>query len=101
MDLVFHPLDRAEKSIKWCFNNGMLNREENCKYIKSEMQEFWEHNEGSIEDHGVTWDAFKSFLRGRIIQRSSFIKKAESQKLLKLEQDIKKLEKQHTEQHVG
>lgn len=97
VDIVFHPFDRAEKSMRWRFNNCMLNREENCNFIQSEMQEFWEHNEGSTEDHGVMWDAFKSFLRGRIIQRSSFIKKAESQRLLKLEQDIKKLKKQHAE----
>lgn len=54
----------------------MLNREDNCNFIKSEIQEFWEHNEGSIEDHGIIWDAFKSVLRGRIIQRSSLLKKS-------------------------
>ena len=96
-DVVLHPLDRAEKSMRCRFNNCMLNREENCNFIKSGMLEFWEHDEGSIEDHGIMWDAFKSFLRGRVIQRSSFIKKAESQRLFKLEQDIKKLEKQHVE----
>uniref|UniRef100_A0A3Q2QFH5 exodeoxyribonuclease III n=1 Tax=Fundulus heteroclitus TaxID=8078 RepID=A0A3Q2QFH5_FUNHE len=96
VDIVLHPLERAEKSMRWRFNNCMLNGEENCNFIKSEMQEFWKHNEGSIEDHGVMWDAFKSFLRGRIIQRSSFIKKIESQRLLKLETDIKLLEKQYS-----
>lgn len=80
------------------FNNCMLNREDNRNFIKSEIQEFWEHNEGSIEDHGIIWDAFKSVLRGRIIQRSSLLKKAENQRLLKLDQEIKTLEKQHMEQ---
>lgn len=46
----------------------------------------------------MIWDAFKSFLRGRIIQKSSFIKKAECQRLSQLDQDIKKLEKQYMEQ---
>ncbi|CAI5697422.1 unnamed protein product [Oreochromis niloticus] len=44
----------------------------------------------------MTWDAFKAYLRGRLIQYCSLIKKAERDKLMKLEQDIKELEKQHT-----
>ena len=44
VDLVFYPLVRAEKSLRWQFNNCMLNRDENCNFTKSEMQEFWEHN---------------------------------------------------------
>lgn len=78
----------------------MLNGEENCNFIKSAMQNFWEYNEGSTEDHGVIWDAFKSFLRGHIIQKSALIKKAECQRLSQLDQDIEKLEKQYMEQQV-
>uniref|UniRef100_A0A3P9CYM2 Reverse transcriptase domain-containing protein n=1 Tax=Maylandia zebra TaxID=106582 RepID=A0A3P9CYM2_9CICH len=52
-------------------------------------------DKGSIDDVGMTWDAFKAYLRGRLIQYCSLIKKAERDKLMKLEQDIKELEKQH------
>uniref|UniRef100_A0A3Q2WM99 Uncharacterized protein n=1 Tax=Haplochromis burtoni TaxID=8153 RepID=A0A3Q2WM99_HAPBU len=65
-----------------------------CEYIREMMKEFWECNEGSIDDVGLTWDAFKAYLRGHIIQYSSLIKKAQRDDLLKLEQDIKELEKQ-------
>lgn len=37
----------------------MLNREENYGYINKVMKRFWEHNKGSIEDHGVIQDTFK------------------------------------------
>ena len=52
-------------------------------------------NEGSIDDVEITWDVFKAFVRGRLIQYSSLIKKAERDKLLTFEQDIKELEKPH------
>lgn len=81
VDLVLYPLDKTERSLRWRFNNCMLNREDNRNFIKSEIQEFWEHNEGSIEDHGIIWDALKSVLRGRIIQRSSLLKKSREPKV--------------------
>lgn len=44
------------------------------------MTEFWEFNESSIDDVGITWDAFKAFVRGCLIQYRSLIKKVERDK---------------------
>lgn len=85
----------VKPSPRWCLNNSLLKNKGHCEYIREMMKEFWECNEGSIDDVGLTWDAFKAYLSGRIIQYSSLIKKAQRDDLLKLEQDIKELEKQH------
>lgn len=52
------------------------------------MDEYWLYNEGSVSDPGITWDAFKAFLRGRLIQHCSLLKCLESEKLIKLEETI-------------
>lgn len=59
------------------------------------MDEYWLYNEGSVSDPGITWDAFKAFLRGRLIQHCSLLKCLESEKLIKLEETIRSLKKQH------
>lgn len=74
----------------------MLNKEESCTFIKSAIQEFWANNEGSIDENGIIWDAFKACLRGCLIQHSSHGKKREdTERMLKLEQDINKIEKHY------
>uniref|UniRef100_A0A3Q3BMD1 Endonuclease/exonuclease/phosphatase domain-containing protein n=1 Tax=Haplochromis burtoni TaxID=8153 RepID=A0A3Q3BMD1_HAPBU len=95
IDLVLSGTDNIKPSPRWCLNNSLLKNKGHCECIREMIKEFWLHNEGSIDDVGMTWDAFKAYLRGRLIQYGSLIKKAERDKLMKLEQDIKELEKQH------
>lgn len=94
IDLVLSSIESVKPSPRWRLNNSLLQKGY-CEYIRIRMNEFWECNEGSLDDVGMTWDAFKAFLRGCLIQYSSSIKKAQRDKMLKLEPDIKDLEKQH------
>lgn len=95
VDLVLIPIENVAREPRWRFNNFMLNREGDCTLIRTMMSEFWEFNEGSISDTGVMWDAFKAYVRGRLIQYSALVKRAETKQMMKLEQDIKGLEKEH------
>lgn len=90
VDLVLYPLDKVEKT--WDGNLiTMLNRKDNYNFIKSVIQDFWEHNEGSIEDHGKMWAYYpKKFT----------YKKTECQRMLKLEWNIKKQYMEHQDSNT-
>lgn len=95
VDLVLSPQENEEKVFRWRFDNYRLNGEEYCAFVRTVMGEFWEFNEGSVSDSGVMWDAFKAYVRGRLIQHSALAKRVENEKMLKLDKDIKELEKRH------
>ena len=95
IELLLSSKDTVPSSPRWRLNNSLLHNENYCEYIRLKMSEFWECNEGSIEDVGLTWDAFKAYLRGCLIQYSSLMKKAQREEILRLENDIKALEKEH------
>lgn len=98
VELVVSSMEDGQQSVRWRFNNSMLNSEASCAYIKIIFSEFWQFNEGSIDDSGIMWDACKAYVRGRLIQYSALLKKAEKQKLIELDQEIKTLSKQHSQQ---
>lgn len=54
-------------------------------------------NDTTVDYSGVVWDAFKAYLRGRLIQHSSYIKKQASDQLSKLEIEIKNLEREYAD----
>lgn len=75
IELVLSSTESVKPSLRWYLNNSLFQNKDYCEYIRKRMSEFWECNEGSIDDVGMTWDAFKAFLRGCLIQCSSSIKK--------------------------
>ena len=75
VDIAISITENTKSTMRWRLNNLLLNSEEYCEHIRNVIKEFWEFNEGSIDDIGITWDAFKAFVRGRLIQYSSRIKK--------------------------
>lgn len=85
-------------STRWRLNTSLLQNEQSCDFIKQETLEYWEINGGSASNPGVEWDAFKAYLRGRLIQHSSFLKKQAINRLIHLEKEIKELEKMHSSQ---
>lgn len=95
VDIAISATENIKSTVRWRLNNLLLNCEDYCDYMRKVMKEFWEFDDGLADDIGITWDAFKAFVRGRLIQYSSRIKKAERDRLQKLEQDINELEKQH------
>uniref|UniRef100_A0A673IQH6 exodeoxyribonuclease III n=1 Tax=Sinocyclocheilus rhinocerous TaxID=307959 RepID=A0A673IQH6_9TELE len=84
------------KNTRWPFNHSLLQNEISCSFIQTAMDEYWLYNEGSVSDPGITWDAFKAFLRGRLIQHCSLLKRLEREKLVKLEETIRSLKKHYS-----
>lgn len=66
VDVVILTVNNKKNS-RWRFNNLLLQNEISCSFIQTVMDEYWLYNEGSVSDPGITWDAFKAFLRGRLI----------------------------------
>uniref|UniRef100_A0AAY5L865 Uncharacterized protein n=1 Tax=Esox lucius TaxID=8010 RepID=A0AAY5L865_ESOLU len=94
VDVVF-TTSNYKKNTRWRFNNSLLQNETSCSFIQTAIDEYWLFNDGSVPDPGTTWDAFKAFLRGRLIQHCSLCKRLEREKLVKLEEKISTLKKQH------
>lgn len=59
----------------WRLNTSLLRNEKSRNFIRKEICEYWEFNEGTTSNPGLEWDAFKACLRGRLIQHSSYLKK--------------------------
>lgn len=76
----------------WRLNTSLLQNEKSCNFIRKEILECWEFNEGSTSNPGIEWDALKVCLRGRLIQHSSYLKRQTTIRLLELEKEIKDLE---------
>ncbi len=55
------------------------------------MLEYWDFNEGTVDDAGAIWDVFKAYLRDRLIQYLSYLKKQTADQLSNLEIEIKDL----------
>ena len=82
---------------RWRLNTSQLQNENSCQYIRQQILDYWEINDGTVDDPGVVWDAFKAYLRGRLIQHSSFLKKQASDQIFKLETEIKDLEREYAD----
>ncbi len=83
---------------RWRFNSSLLRDEDSVEFIKSEILDYWQNNEGSVSNAAVEWDAFKAVIRGRLIQYCSYLKKRYVQHFTELEEDIKKSETMHSTQ---
>ena len=89
--------ESERRSTRWRLNTCQLQNENSCQFIRQQILDYWEINEGTVDDPGVVWDAFKAYLRGRLIQHSSFLKKQASDQLSKLEAEIKDLEREYAD----
>uniref|UniRef100_A0A3B5A6X1 Endonuclease/exonuclease/phosphatase domain-containing protein n=1 Tax=Stegastes partitus TaxID=144197 RepID=A0A3B5A6X1_9TELE len=75
VDIIINSFDSEEKTIRWRFNNSLLQNDASTSFIMSAMEEYWTYNDGSSSDPGTVWDAFKPVLRGRLIQYCSYQKR--------------------------
>uniref|UniRef100_A0A3P8RLF1 Reverse transcriptase domain-containing protein n=1 Tax=Amphiprion percula TaxID=161767 RepID=A0A3P8RLF1_AMPPE len=87
-----------EPMTRWRLNTSLLQNETSSKLLKQEIFEYWDQNEGTASNPGLEWDAFKAYLRGRLIQHCSFLKKQSIRRLQELEREIKDLEKIYAHQ---
>ena len=49
VDIAISFTENTKSTMRWRFNNLLLNSEEYCEYIRTVIKEFWEFNEGSID----------------------------------------------------
>lgn len=57
IELLLSSREKVRPSPRWHLNNSLLHNKSCCKYMKLKMKEYWECNEGSLEDVGLTLDA--------------------------------------------
>uniref|UniRef100_A0A3P8S8Y2 exodeoxyribonuclease III n=1 Tax=Amphiprion percula TaxID=161767 RepID=A0A3P8S8Y2_AMPPE len=87
-----------EPMTRWRLNTSLLQNETSSKFIKQEILEYGDQNEGTASNPGLEWDAFKTYMTGRLIQHCSFLKKQSIRRLQELEREIKDLEKIYAHQ---
>lgn len=60
--------------------------------IEQEIEYYFNENEGTVESAQVLWEAFKTVIRGQALSQISGAKKEKQARLLRLEEEILKLE---------
>uniref|UniRef100_A0A3B3WIQ9 Reverse transcriptase domain-containing protein n=1 Tax=Poecilia mexicana TaxID=48701 RepID=A0A3B3WIQ9_9TELE len=99
MDLSDHcPLhievnvNKSKNPFIWRLNSSILKgkiKEE----LRQEIQLYMQDNDNGEVSPVILWDACKAVLRGKIIAKSSLLKKIKQEKLKNLEQELTELEK--------
>ena len=92
-------LDNINKKTLWRLNLGILNNTTNVEDIKREIKECININRDNEVVPTIVWDTVKAVIRGRLISRTSYINKMKRLKYDKLQQQLRKLEKQQQIDH--
>lgn len=92
-------LDNINKKTLWRLNLGILNNTTNVEDIKREIKERMNINRDNEVVPTIAWDTVKAVIRGRLISRTSYINKMKRFKYDKLQQQLRKLEKQQQTDH--
>lgn len=80
-------LDNKKKSTLWRLNSNILNNPVNKDKLKSEIQLYLDNNDNEEVTPPILWDALKAI--------SSYEEKIKEQKLKKLEENLKRLQRDH------
>ncbi len=94
--LKLHLDNRLKKTI-WRLNTSLLNNKTVIQQVKSEIKTFLDLNNNGEVNPNILWDTLKAVIRGKLISLSTAIKKEKENKLKQLENNLKKLERQHSE----
>lgn len=86
------PKSEMRHSCRWRLNSSLLQVPTTTEWLRAQLNYYVEDNWSSVSSVGVAWEALKAVLRGRIIQHTSFQKRASAQKLIDLEREIKRAE---------
>lgn len=76
----------------WSFNPLLLSNEAFMNFRKSEIRDFLERNQTPGMSFSVIWESLKAYLRGQIISFSAARKKADTEHLKQLLDDILRLD---------
>lgn len=75
----------------------MLNNKKVIQQIKSEIKAFLDLYDNGEVNPNILWDTLKAVIRGKLISLSTAFKKAKESKFKQLENNLKEMEKQHSE----
>lgn len=79
----------------WRANPHILQAPDHGRYIAKHLTDSFLHNAHSVSDPSVLWCAHKAYIRGILLQLSSWVKRQRTQKLEHLLKEIKLLEVQN------
>ena len=89
--LTLH-LDSKQRKTLWRLNTGTLNGPAFRNSIVSDLNSYLQDNDTGDVNPSILWDAGKAVLRGKIIARTSMLKKIKARKLSKLQEELIDLE---------
>ena len=76
--LKLHLNARKRQTI-WRLNVGMLNNKSLVEELKKEIGQYMEDNSNGEVDPHIVWDALKAVVRGKVIAKTSKIKKLKAE----------------------
>lgn len=76
----------------WWLNVGILNNETIVNEIKQDIEEFLSENDNEEVNPLILWDSLKAVLRGKIIAKTTQLKRSRKEKYEKLINTLKELE---------
>ena len=85
--LTLH-LDSKQRKTLWRLNTGMLNDPAFRNSIVSDLNSYLQDNDTGDVNPSILWDAAKAVLRGKIIARTSMLRKIKATKLSKLQEEL-------------
>ena len=86
--LQITAIRKPERTTRWRLNSSLLLDETFKEALRAQITLYIETNLPTAPSAGIAWEALKAFLRGHIIQHSSYKKKENAAKLKELESKI-------------
>lgn len=74
----------------WRINEDLLEKQENIKFLKKEIKQYFELNETLGMHPTIVWDAFKAVIRGSLIKLNTMERKKKKEKLNQLTLELEK-----------
>ena len=75
-------------------NTSLLQDQRLSAELAADLSLFFEINMGSTDSVAVVWEAFKAYMRAKLIAKSSKKKKEQNNNIKKLEAELNSLEKE-------
>uniref|UniRef100_A0A3P9MD87 exodeoxyribonuclease III n=1 Tax=Oryzias latipes TaxID=8090 RepID=A0A3P9MD87_ORYLA len=83
-----------KKQTTWRLNVGILNTEANIKDIKTDIKQYLEENDNGAVDPTVLWDTLKAVMRGKLIAKTTWLRKNRNKMYEEYSKKLKELEQQ-------
>lgn len=83
-----------KRNTSWRLNNSILNGKMK-EDMRAEIKKYVEENDNGEVSPSILWDACKAVLRGKIIAKTTALKKSKQEELIDLEAKLKELQRKH------